>query len=121
MPKNFVERRAKYPNLRINDGVFSTFVGDFTIDFGPVIGSLILLFFTVFVLIKTKIRDGIIRFHQLILLHFVMNVCVIGGLKLYPFSDVGGNLQLIVYFIAYILFRLDYNLRLKYKGELSKI
>jgi oligosaccharide repeat unit polymerase len=112
VPKNFMERRDKYPNLKMSDENFYTFVGDFTIDFGPVIATLIFLFFTFFVIIKTKIRDGIIRFHQLILLHFVMSVCMLGGMKLYPFSDVGGNLQLIVYFIAYMIFRLDYNARL---------
>jgi oligosaccharide repeat unit polymerase len=111
VPRNFMERRAKYPHLKMNDEVFYTFVGDFTIDFGPVIASIILVFFTLFVIIKTKIRDGTIRFHQLILLHFVMILCMLGGMKLYPFSDVGGNLQVIVYFIAYMFFRLDYNLR----------
>jgi oligosaccharide repeat unit polymerase len=112
VPKNFMERRDKYPHLKINDEVFCTFVGDFTIDFGPIVATLILLFFTLFVIIKTKIRDGIIRFHQLILLHFVMILCMLGGMKLYPFSDVGGNLQLIVYFIAYMFFRLDHNVRI---------
>lgn len=122
VPKNFVERRAKYPHLKMDDESFYTFVGDFTLDFGPIIATLIFLFFSIFVVIKTKIRNGIIRFHQLILLHFVMNVCMIGGMKLYPFSDVGGNLQIIVYFIAYMFFRLDYNLRyLKQKSELSNI
>jgi oligosaccharide repeat unit polymerase len=111
VPKNFMERRAKYPHLKMSDENFYTFVGDFTLDFGPIIATLIFLFFTLFVIIKTKIRNGIIRFHQLILLHFVMSVCMLGGMKLYPFSDVGGNLQLIVYFIAYMFFRLDYNLR----------
>ncbi|OFX22956.1 MAG: hypothetical protein A2041_00340 [Bacteroidetes bacterium GWA2_31_9b] len=111
VPHNFMERRAKYPNLKINDEVFSTFVGDFTFDFGPIIATLIFLIFTLFVIIKTQIRDGIIRFHQLILLHFVMCVCMLGGMKLYPFSDTGGNIQLIVYFIAYLFFRLDYNIR----------
>jgi hypothetical protein len=122
VPKNFMERRDKYPHLKISDEVFYTFVGDFTIDFGPIIATFIFLFFTLFVVINTKIRNGIIRFHQLILLHFVMSVCMLGGLKLYPFSDVGGNLQLIVYFIAYIFFRLDYNLRFqRQKSELSII
>jgi len=111
VPHNFVERRQKYPNLRINDEVFSSFVGDFTIDFGPVIASLIFIFFTTFVIIKIQIYNRIIRFHQLILLHFVMNVCVQGGMKLFSFSDVGGNLQIIVYFAMYLFFRLDYNIR----------
>jgi oligosaccharide repeat unit polymerase len=122
VPKNFMERRDKYPHLKMSDENFYTFVGDFTLDFGPVIATLIFLVFTLFVTIKTKIRNGIIRFHQLILLHFVMCLCMLGGLKLYPFSDVGGNLQLIMYFLAYLFFRLDYNYRIQRpKIELSTI
>jgi oligosaccharide repeat unit polymerase len=108
VPNNFWERRQKYSKLKINDEVFSTFVGDFTLDFGPFVAPLIFILFTLFILNKTRIRNGRILFHQLILLHFVMYLCMLGGMKLYPFSDVGGNLQLIVYFIAYISFRLDY-------------
>jgi oligosaccharide repeat unit polymerase len=108
VPTNFWERREKYPNLKINDEVFYTFVGDFTLDFGPFIAPLIFLIFTIFILKKTRIRDGILQFHQLILIHLLLCLCMLGGMKLFPFSDVGGNLQLIVYLIAYIVFRLDY-------------
>lgn len=108
VPHNFMERRHKYSNLKINDEVFYTFVGDFTIDFGPFVAVLLFMIFTVFILNKTKIRNGRILFHQLLLLHFVMCVCILGGMKLYPFSDIAGNLQLIVYLIAFICFRLDY-------------
>lgn len=111
VPHNFQERRQKYPNLKVNDEVFITFVGDFTLDFGPFIPLLIFIFFTLFILTKTRIRNGTIRFHQLILLHFVMCVCMLGGMKLYPFSDVAGNLRLIVYFVAYFIFRLDYDIK----------
>jgi oligosaccharide repeat unit polymerase len=111
VPKNFMERRDKYPHLKMSDENFYTFVGDFTLDFGPITATFILLLFSIFVVIKTRIRDGAIRFHQLILLHFVMTVCMVGGLKLFPYSDVGGNLQLSVYFLAYMFFRLDYNIR----------
>lgn len=121
VPKNFMERRDKYPHLKMNDERFYTFVGDFTLDFGPIIASFIFLFFTIFVIIKTRIRNGIIRFHQLILLHFVMIICMLGGMKLYPFSDVGGNLQLIGYFIAYMFFRLDYNYRIQRHNKMEPI
>jgi oligosaccharide repeat unit polymerase len=117
VPINFWERRLKYPNLKINDEVFSTFVGDFTLDYGPVVALLIFICFTLFVLINTKVRNGIILFHQLILIHFVMCVCMLGGMKLYPFSDVGGNLQIIVYFVAFICFKLDYEIGLHRKKE----
>ena len=113
VPNNFMERRQKYPNLKINDEVFITFVGDFTLDFGPVIALLIFIIFTLFVLKKTRIRNGRILFHQLILIHSVMSVCMLGGMKLYSFSDIGGNLQLIVYVVGFIIFRLDYERSLK--------
>lgn len=108
VPDNFWERRSKYPNLQINDEVFIGFVGDFTLDFGPFIAPLIFIFFTIFVLNKTIVRNNVILFHQLILLHFVMSLCMLGGMKLYPFSDVGGNLQLILYVLVFIFFRVVY-------------
>ena len=108
VPNNFWERRFKYPNLKINDEVFIGFVGDFTLDFGPFITPFIFIFFIIFILKKTIVRNNVIYFHQLILLHFLMSICMIGGMKLYPFSFFVGNLQLIVYFIAYFLFKFSH-------------
>ena len=44
-----------------------------------------------------------------------MTVGMLGGIKLYPYSDVGGNLQLIVYLEAYVLFRVDSDLARRYR------
>jgi len=120
VPKNFWERREKYPYLYINDEVFIGFVGDFTLDYGPFIAAFLFIIFSIFVTKSTKIRNGKILFHQLILLHFVISVCMLGGMKLYPFSDVGGNLQLVVYFLLYIFFRLDYEFRTKRTLEITQ-
>jgi len=109
VPNNFWERRNKYPNLIVNDEVFIGFVGDFTLDFGPYVTPVIFIVFSALVFFITKIRNRVLLFHQLILLHFVMTVCMLGGLKLYPYSDLGGNLQLILYVIAFIFFKLDYD------------
>jgi oligosaccharide repeat unit polymerase len=111
VPNNFWERRDKYPNLSVNDEAFIGFVGDFALDFGPFITPVILGLFSLFVFLVTKIRKGVILFHQLILLHFLITVCMLGGLKLYPYSDLGGNLQLIFYFLAFIFFRIDYEFK----------
>lgn len=107
VPHNFYERRAKYPNLKINDEAFIGFVGDFTLDFGPFVAPLIFIFFTFFILNHTRVRNGRILFHQLILVHFVMCICIQGGMKLFSYSDTG-NLRIISLFLAYIAFRLDY-------------
>ncbi|HYC49745.1 MAG TPA: O-antigen polymerase [Gemmatimonadaceae bacterium] len=109
VPNNFHERRDKYPNLAINDEVFVGFAGDVVLDFGPWVAPVLFLAFTAVVLAGTRVRDGTIRFHQLLLLHFVMTVGMLGGIKLYPYSDVGGNLQLIVYLGAYALFVVDHD------------
>ena len=105
VPHNFWERRDKYPHLKINDEVFVTYAGDFLIDFGPLFGGVILVFFALMFLQITRARGNIISFSSLIVLHLVICNCTVGAVKLFPFSDVGGNLQLIVYFLVYIAFR----------------
>lgn len=111
VPKNFWERRNKYPNLIVNDEVFIGFIGDFTLDFGPYLTPILFLLFSGLVYFVTRTRNKILLFHHLILLHFLLTVIMLGGIKLYPYSDLGGNLQLIVYFLAYLIFKLDYDSR----------
>jgi len=72
VPKNFWERRNKYPKLYISDQYFITYVGDFTLDFGPTIAAILMLLFSIFVTYKTKIKHNEFFFDQLILLHFVI-------------------------------------------------
>lgn len=102
VPHNYLERRQKYPELKINDEVFYTFVGDFTIDFGPFAAFILFLVFYLCVIFKTKVRNSGIHFRHLLLLHFVLCICVQGGMTLFRFADVGGNLQIIAYFLVYI-------------------
>ena len=110
VPDNFWERRNKYPNLKINDEAFISFVGDFTLDFGPYLSVIFFLTIFPFIAYLTKSYNKKLYFHQFILLHFVMSLCMLGGMKLYPFSDVGGNLQLIVYVLAYLFFLIVHEL-----------
>jgi oligosaccharide repeat unit polymerase len=113
VPNNFWERRNKYPNLYVDDELFIGYIGDFTLDFGPFVAPLVLLLFTLLIYACTRIYNGSFYFHQLIVLHFLLTICMIGGLKLYPYSDLGGNIQLIAYFFAYLFFKLDYDLNKK--------
>lgn len=113
VPHNFWERRAKYPQLKINDEVFVTFVGDFLLDFGPFFGSFIIVLFSLIFIHITRARGHLIGFHQLIILHMITIVCSQGAIKLFPLSDVGGNLQIIVYILAYFAFkRAKHNVKL---------
>lgn len=107
VPKNFIERRAKYPNLKLNDESFSTYVGDVAIDFGPYAAVIIIcLFSLLFIRLTAKGKYGY-KFHQLLVVHFILYLCVIGGIKLFPYSDTGGNLKIIVFIMAYFLFKYD--------------
>lgn len=111
VPNNYIERREKYSDLEVNDEVFITHVGDVLLDFGPIIGTILILIIMYNLIRLTKVRNREIKFHQLIIIHATLYLCVIGGLKLYPFSDVGGNLKLIVYVILYMVFRIEYDMR----------
>lgn len=112
VPNDFWQRRVKYPNLKINDEVFIGFVGDFTLDFGPFIASLFFILFTINALYRTKIRNRVVLFHQLFLLYFVACVCIQGGMKLFSFADIGGNLRLIMFALIYFAFKIDYKMKI---------
>lgn len=105
VPNNFIERRNKYPNLYVNDEVFITYVGDFAIDFGPVVAFILLVSLSFSITRNTKNHNNEYYFHQIVLLHMVLYICTMGGLKLFSFSDIAGNLKLIVYLLTYFCFK----------------
>lgn len=105
VPENFLQRRAKYPHLRINDEVFSTYIGDFVLDFGPIITVVIFIFISLYLNQKIRMVSGKIYFHNFLLLHFIMCVCI-QGISLFQYADTG-NLTIIVYILFYWLLRLN--------------
>lgn len=107
-PRNYIERRDKYSHLMMDDFYFYTFIGDFTIDYGPILGTIILLLLTLLFYYKTRAKDQQLQFHQMIIIFFVLCVCAQGTTYLFSFSDVGGGLNLITFFILYFVFKLDY-------------
>ncbi|MBR6936256.1 MAG: oligosaccharide repeat unit polymerase [Prevotella sp.] len=102
--KNYVERRDKFHHLKSNDDIFTSFVGDFALDFGPVGAFVIFVVFNVIVVYHTRPRDGTIKLHQLLLLYFALSICMQGGMSLYNFAD-GGNLQIVMIFLIYFYLR----------------
>lgn len=109
-PTNYVERRIKYPNLHMDDNIFYTFIGDFTLDFGPWIAPIIIILFSLFIRIKTRMKEDTITFHQLLLIYLVACICMQGGMYLFAYSDMSG-LKFITLFLLYYLFRFLYNIR----------
>lgn len=107
VPNNFWERRWKYNKLKINDESFITFVGDFFLDFGPILAILILCTISLIIRQKTHVKKRIILFHQLILIQFLMCLCMEGGMSLYSYAD-SSNMVILVYLFMYYLFKTDY-------------
>lgn len=107
VPRNYMERRAKYPQLHINDEVFVTFVGDFCFDFGPVIAFLLIILFSFLNRRTIRYNGAVFPFHKLIILHFCLCVCLQGG-SLFPYADLG-NVGIILYVLLYLFFSIDYN------------
>lgn len=103
-PKNYSERRDKYHNLKIDDNIFSTFVGDFTIDFGPVTAVVIFLAFYIYVTMRIRPDNGTIKVHQLLLLFFTLCISMQGGIALFSYSDTG-NLRMFALLGLYAYLR----------------
>lgn len=107
-PINHIQRRTKYNNLKIDDYYFYTFVGDFTIDYGPIWAMIIFLLFTILILYITKTIDHKIAFYQVIAIYFVLCVCCQGVMCLFSFSDTSGGLKIVTTVLTYYYFKFDY-------------
>lgn len=113
VPENFWERRMKYPRLKINDEVFIGYVGDFVLDFGPVITVLIFIVLSCINIKLTDIRRHVLHFYQLLVLQLIVVLAVQGGLKLYPFADKA-SLKIIAFFAVFVFVLIEDTLK-KYK------
>ena len=101
VPNNFTERRKKYPYLKTDDYSFIGFVGDFCLDYGPLVSFILFVFFSLLFCRKTFSRSREIELHKLLLVQFAACVCMCGGMKLFSFADLG-NLKIIAVLLAYL-------------------
>lgn len=104
VPKSIMKVRYKYPSLKLNDHNFSTFVGDFVIDFGAIATTIIFIIFSYIFSRTTKARQGIIRLDQLLLIQLAADVCMHGGMYLFYYS-FSGNYIIIMYLLFAIVLR----------------
>lgn len=96
-------RLSKYSHMKLNESLFYTFVGDFTLDYGPVWTMIIFLLVAfIFIISFSKIKYSI-TFHQYLMLYLLMTTCL--GYFQFPFGREGGNLYLISIIILYFVFR----------------
>lgn len=106
--KNYPERLWKYRDMTINESVFISYVGDFTLDFGPILPFVLFLLVSVYFRKRLIIRNRELLFHQYILLYVLVKINL--GFFLYLFADVYGNAHLLLLLMIYCLFKLDYQM-----------
>jgi len=110
-PKGMNAVRAKYSSMKMDDSVFSTFVGDFTLDFGPILAFIIFITFSLLFVKATSFKGNAIPFHKAILVYLAMIICMQGGMYLFSFSFTG-NLGLLAILLFYLLFYIDSKMQL---------
>ena len=99
--KTYYDRIVKYKKLKINEKRFITFVGDFTIDFGPVFGALVMLLL-ILMFTGTMRSSGKIGVSHLCMVYLLINF--LNGFYLYTLSDFGGNLVFLLFIMMYLFF-----------------
>lgn len=114
VPNGIIERRQKYHSMKMNDSIFYTFVGDFTLDFGPIVTVFLFIFYAIILIKATHSRRGIISFSRLLLVYLTILIPLQGGMYLFTFSD-GGNYYLLAFVFTAFIFNL------KRKNKIKKI
>ncbi len=110
-PDGILDVRDAYPALEIDDSLFTSYVGDFVIDFGLIPSAILFILFSIlFTRLTPTNGPNIIPFHRLILIYFAMSVCMQGGMYLFNYS-FEGNLQIIAILLFYGIFLMDYLIR----------
>ena len=116
-PNGIFDVREAYPALEIDDSIFSSFIGDFVIDFGVWTTAILFILFSIlFTRLTPPNAPNTLPFHRLILIYFAMSVCMQGGMYLFSYS-FEGNLQILAILFFYVVFLLDYLQRHKYRKE----
>ncbi len=119
-PKGIFGVRDAYPEMRMDDSIFSTFIGDFVLDFGATTTAIIFILFSIlFIRLTPTNGPNQIPFHRLILIYFAMSVCMQGGFYLFNYS-FDGNLQILAIFVFYVFFGLDYLMRHRKERRLAQ-
>ena len=107
-PNGIFGVRENYPEMKMNDSIFSTFIGDFVLDFGGFTTAVIFIVFSIlFTSLTRPNAPNRLPFHRLILIYFAMSVCMQGGMYLFSYS-FEANLQILAILVFYAFFGLTY-------------
>ena len=102
---NEKQMRWQYRNLKMDNSRFSTFVGDFVLDWGVVPSIIIFIILSIFFSALLKPRSRI-DFSQLFILYLVLRINI--GYFQYMFSGLNGNLTCVLLLALYLLFKINF-------------
>lgn len=98
----------KYSYMTIDNKVFSTYVGDFVLDFGPTVAFVIfVILFSFFDFLLNHRRRAVLNYGQIIIVALITRFC--SGFYQYGFSNVGGNHAFITMLFLAFVFMLSKN------------
>ena len=106
--RDYFERLSKYSHMTINESLFYTFVGDFTLDFGPILSLFIFIFISLISIPILRIRNNCLTFHQYCYICILAFICI--GFFQFPFGDIVGNLKMLTLLLISFGFKCIYDL-----------
>lgn len=97
-------RISKYWRMKLNESTFYTFVGDFTLDYGPIIALVLFIIIAPLSKFIIKPRQGAISFQQYLIVYILIVTCI--GYFQFTLGREEGNLNLIALLILAFCFKL---------------
>lgn len=101
---SFSARLSKYSHMILDESVFTTFIGDIVLDFGPFFSLLFISLISIIIYRASPSRNQPFDFYKMIPLVSCI-ILFLGGWHLCPYAEVGGNLKIIFYYLVYLYFR----------------
>lgn len=118
-PENIYAVRHLYSAMKMNDSYFYTFVGDFTLDFGPIGAFIIFCVFSYFTTKLIKSKRNSIKMYELLIVYFCSCVCSQGSMYLFYYSFVQ-NYTIVAFVIVYFILYIDGKLKNKKHQVITK-
>jgi|GEM_PF-704500 len=112
--KYFANRLSKYSYMNMNKSVFYTYVGEFTLDYGPIFSVVIFIISSLFFFYSLNIKNNCMMFYQYIIYYILLYGCL--GYFHFPWSNIDGNLQLVTLLFLSLIFKVDSLKIKKYKS-----
>lgn len=105
----FWGRVNRYSHMKLNESLFYTFVGDFTLDYGPELTILIFIILSFLFVRYLSIKGDSISFNQFLIFYLLATSCL--GYFQFPYGRESGNVNLMVILLLSIVFGINRNLK----------